>query len=312
MNKEQREIYDRSIRVWGRGTQLKIIESRCLLINLDGINFELAKNLSLTGLSLIYKNDSNDEVITEDDVNSNFYISKSEMSQQVKKSDIFIKKIYDMTNLITISRLQEDSIYDYISISFKDLDSISEINNVLSNDSKNYYINFSIGNFGFIFSNGFNRLLLKNLSIFELNNNFWTSEFKKINTKKQLKSKMLLIVFHYYIYLIKIFYENMLDKERIKELLSEKVNEIIYFHDNFMPYTYNDNYTLIDLVCSINDNIEEKMTNSIKIKQLFHINQLISGIISHDIVDNISNLKTEGNNYLYCYFSGTQEGRFHS
>ena len=73
MNREDLEVYDRNIRVWGKDTQIKISSSNVLLINLAPANTEVAKNLILSGINLLFLTDEN--FVTQKDVEHNFFFS---------------------------------------------------------------------------------------------------------------------------------------------------------------------------------------------------------------------------------------------
>lgn len=82
ITEDEAALYDRQIRLWGVDAQKKILSSKVLLINMQGLGAEVAKNLVLSGINSLTLLDSND--VQEDDLNYNFLIrSKTSLSKNV-------------------------------------------------------------------------------------------------------------------------------------------------------------------------------------------------------------------------------------
>ena len=52
LTKQQAELYDRQIRLWGVEAQQRMQTSNVLLIGLSGVHTEVAKNLVLAGVNV--------------------------------------------------------------------------------------------------------------------------------------------------------------------------------------------------------------------------------------------------------------------
>ena len=82
ITEDEAALYDRQIRLWGVDAQKKILSSKVLLINMQGLGAEVAKNLVLSGINSLTLLDSND--VHEDDLNYNFLIrSKTSLNKNV-------------------------------------------------------------------------------------------------------------------------------------------------------------------------------------------------------------------------------------
>ena len=50
ISEDEAALYDRQIRLWGIDAQKKLLSSKILLINMQGLGAEIAKNLVLSGI----------------------------------------------------------------------------------------------------------------------------------------------------------------------------------------------------------------------------------------------------------------------
>ena len=85
MNEHEYELYDRNIRLWGKDNQKRLNNSKVLLINLTSNICELAKNLILSGVSLyLYDKCSGSEcLVSDEDIQSNFFLSEEDIGHSV-------------------------------------------------------------------------------------------------------------------------------------------------------------------------------------------------------------------------------------
>jgi len=84
LNEETYELYDRNIRLWGKENQIKLNNSHVLLINLNSVITELAKNLVLAGVNLfLFDNNQNErpQLICMYDVKNNFFINQDDINK---------------------------------------------------------------------------------------------------------------------------------------------------------------------------------------------------------------------------------------
>jgi ubiquitin-like 1-activating enzyme E1 A len=83
MDEDKYELYDRNIRLWGKENQQKLSSSYVLLINLNTVITELAKNLLLSGINIHLYDKVGDEglnrLITEEDVKNNYFLNNSHL-----------------------------------------------------------------------------------------------------------------------------------------------------------------------------------------------------------------------------------------
>ena len=89
MNKELIAENDRSIRLYGIETQKKLFESTTILFNLTPSITELAKDLLLSGVSLILFDDNS--IISELDTEINFFLI---LMILIKINQLFLKINY--------------------------------------------------------------------------------------------------------------------------------------------------------------------------------------------------------------------------
>lgn len=75
-----RDRYDRQLRVWGVDAQKKLQNAKVLLINLQGIAPEIAKNLVLAGVNIgINEGKKADEF----DLSMNFFLHPEDLNKPV-------------------------------------------------------------------------------------------------------------------------------------------------------------------------------------------------------------------------------------
>lgn len=65
ISEDEAALYDRQIRLWGVDAQKKLLASKILLINMQGLGAEIAKNLVLSGINSLTLLDSNEVSINE-------------------------------------------------------------------------------------------------------------------------------------------------------------------------------------------------------------------------------------------------------
>ena len=98
MNKELIAENDRSIRLYGIETQKKLFESTTILFNLTPSITELAKDLLLSGVSLILFDDNS--IINELDTEINFFFNSDDINKN--KSIVLKNKLQMIKELLII------------------------------------------------------------------------------------------------------------------------------------------------------------------------------------------------------------------
>ena len=64
ITEDEAALYDRQIRLWGVDAQRRLLSSRILLVNMQGLGAEIAKNLVLGGVHCLTLLDSNKVIYT--------------------------------------------------------------------------------------------------------------------------------------------------------------------------------------------------------------------------------------------------------
>lgn len=74
-------LYDRQIRLWGAQAQERIRSANVLLVSLRALGTEIAKNLTLAGISSLTIVD--DEPVTEDDLGAGYFLREEDIGKPV-------------------------------------------------------------------------------------------------------------------------------------------------------------------------------------------------------------------------------------
>ena len=74
-------LYDRQIRLWGAQAQERIRSAHVLLISLRSLGTEIAKNLTLAGISSLTIID--DEPVTEEDLGTQYFVREEDVGKSV-------------------------------------------------------------------------------------------------------------------------------------------------------------------------------------------------------------------------------------
>ncbi|CAG9311272.1 unnamed protein product [Blepharisma stoltei] len=95
---EERQIYDRQIRIWGMEAQSKLRSAKILVINFNGTTSEIAKNCVLSGMSLDILDD---KIIEQPDLN-NFYLRNEDVG--LSRGEAGAKRIQEINCLVKVSQ----------------------------------------------------------------------------------------------------------------------------------------------------------------------------------------------------------------
>lgn len=71
---DEAAVYDRQLRVWGIDAQTRMRNSQILIIGMNGLSAEIAKNLTLAGVGSITIAD--DQLVQEQDLSANFFVTE--------------------------------------------------------------------------------------------------------------------------------------------------------------------------------------------------------------------------------------------
>lgn len=112
MEEDKYELYDRNIRLWGKENQQKLSSSCVLLINLNTVITELAKNLLLSGINInLYdkcehqsEGESQNKLVSEQDVNNNYFLNNSHIGEERVK--VLAESLGAINKFATIKEIQ--------------------------------------------------------------------------------------------------------------------------------------------------------------------------------------------------------------
>jgi ubiquitin-like 1-activating enzyme E1 A len=82
-------LYDRQIRLWGAQAQERIRNAHILLVSLRALGTEIAKNLTLAGISSLTIVD--DELVTEEDLGSCYFLRDEDVGKSVRAAQRQVK-----------------------------------------------------------------------------------------------------------------------------------------------------------------------------------------------------------------------------
>lgn len=102
---EEREIYDRQIRIWGMEAQSRLRQAKVLVVNFDGFTSEISKNCVLSGMSLDIMD--NRQLDTED--HGNFYLKAEDVGlTRGEAGSIRIQEINKLVKVRTVTELENE------------------------------------------------------------------------------------------------------------------------------------------------------------------------------------------------------------
>jgi ubiquitin-like 1-activating enzyme E1 A len=81
LSADELALYDRQIRLWGAQAQERIRNAHILLVSLRALGTEIAKNLTLAGISSLTIVD--DEPVTEEDLGSCYFLRDEDIGKSV-------------------------------------------------------------------------------------------------------------------------------------------------------------------------------------------------------------------------------------
>ena len=150
-------LYDRQIRLWGVQAQGKIRSANILLIGMKALGTEIAKNLVLAGVGTLTIWDS--EVVTEDDLGSQFLLSDDQVGQnraqaaqaELQKLNPRVTVIVD-TSAISTQPPQFFALYNMTIVTGQPLETIQMINKYTNECMTRFYAADLHGMYGYIFS----------------------------------------------------------------------------------------------------------------------------------------------------------------
>lgn len=335
MNQEQVELYDRSMRVWGEKNQHKLLESSVIIIDVDSMTSEIAKNLSLSGVKIFI---SDNRVLSIKDFETNFFINEDDVMNKMTKQDALLKRITEVSKFAKVEIYKSTNNLDNndtiiklpnvkaVFTSFSTVDKLMEIEKYCNDNNIKLYCYLCIENISFfIFNDLNNKSTFKNRKD-EFIKYISNIDVSKIKIKDFMKKNFHSIIFYYLLMFlrdlnnIKINVQDIDDIKSLCEFIKKlyeiypsnvDLNKIICLFEklsNDINEYYNCEGNDINTVTSISDFIESfkyKTANSSLVS-------IIAGLSSQDFIDFvIGNDKIETNHFFYFYDNECTFGNYY-
>ncbi|KAF2490565.1 hypothetical protein BU16DRAFT_531050 [Lophium mytilinum] len=150
-------LYDRQIRLWGVQAQEKIRTANILIVSMKALANEAAKNLVLSGIGSLTIVDS--EVVTEDDLCSQFFISEADLGKnraqaaapQIQKLNPRVN-VKALTGNILLQGPDFYNPYDVVIATDLDFTTLTTINAATRLSNTPFYAAGAHGFYGYIFA----------------------------------------------------------------------------------------------------------------------------------------------------------------
>ena len=276
MNKEEYEIFDRNMRVWGADNQLKLMSSKVTIIGLNNSTCEIAKNLVLSGVQVFLYDK---EIITNHDIEKNWFYSVNDIGKS--KDEILTLKIKDMTKVVKVQILDELSPEqtDIIITYLDDYEYLIALEKFLSNRKCKFYCVFSFDKYGAFYFRDFS---LTERSI----ENCLSAKFE--DKEKYYKKNSGIILFSYILNLFKNSSCIISDLTSCYDFLSN----LKHFEK------YKEVKNIIEVIKNLNGKAEDFERNS----YINFVSTVIAGIVSLDIKKLITSEDNVQKNCEMSYF----------
>jgi ubiquitin-like 1-activating enzyme E1 A len=150
-------LYDRQIRLWGVKAQERLRSAKILLIGMKALANEIAKNLVLAGVGSLTVLDH--ELVTEDDLSSQFFISEEHIGQnraqaalpQILKLNPRVALFAD-PNPVASKYPEYFSSFDITIATSLDIDILTDINAACRFNGRKFYAADTHGMYGYVFA----------------------------------------------------------------------------------------------------------------------------------------------------------------
>lgn len=159
LTKDEAELYDRQIRLWGVNAQSRLRQSKVLMLGFNGIASEVAKILVLAGIDTLSIVD--DQELQDNDLTSNLFCRTRGDDKQFRTHQVKDKlrtlnplvKVNIDNSSITDKRSDDFQGYDLVTLhSFLPIDQVKTINDICRKGNIKFYLVLDYGFFGFMFN----------------------------------------------------------------------------------------------------------------------------------------------------------------
>ncbi len=188
---EKNNLYSRQIKAYGETMTEKLYKLKILIIGLEGLGVETAKNLVLSGVEKVYLFDP--ETVKLNDLGDNFFLNEKNIGKD-RKDDSCVKELKELNTYTLVKSLNE---YNEISQIFENilnlninvviitkiisLDNLKKYNYICRNNNIKFIYSIIFGLCSFIFSDFGNEHYIYN----NLNNNNEIYICKNITNEKR-------------------------------------------------------------------------------------------------------------------------------
>nr|POE78461.1 dna damage tolerance protein rhc31 [Quercus suber] len=142
-------LYDRQIRLWGAQAQERIRSANILLVSLRALGTEIAKNLTLAGISSLTIVD--DDVVTEEDLGAQYFLREEDIGKPELNPRVVVKTDCTVPELISKDPSYFES-YDCVVACDHDFLTLSAVNTAVRFANRPFYAAGIHGFYGFIFA----------------------------------------------------------------------------------------------------------------------------------------------------------------
>lgn len=158
ISEDEAALYDRQIRLWGIDAQKSLLKSRILLVNINGVGAEIAKNLVLSGIKSLTILDSNQ--VTEQDLKSNFLLPHSSIGKNRAESCVkALQTLNPMVEIIdekeSLAEKGEDFFskenFNTICVLSNELGELIRLNDIARKNNINFLSGYVYGLHGYMF-----------------------------------------------------------------------------------------------------------------------------------------------------------------
>jgi len=335
MSNFDESLYSRQLYAIGKDTMTSLVSSRVLIIGLNPLGTEIAKNLILSGVGMLTIADN--QKITENDF-GNYYISDKEINKN--RADVIGNKLRELNNNCTINKYSGDITKEllakyhlivFVDCSFKLNEFYYDLNEFCR--SKNIKTIFcgSRGFYGFIFCDFVNYLTndpngekIKTGLIVSHNDKKCTTDkphdmcndtsFKLINSNTIYRITKILSITEFTIdkpiesdlcEYVEIKDNLMIKFKSLRESVTNPEFVFVDYSDFDMPAKLHDiNVKILSSEnnkfenLNLSDEIISKIVNAYD-GFLTPMNSVIGGLVAHNIIVGVSNKYTPINQWLY-------------
>ncbi|XP_067942335.1 SUMO-activating enzyme subunit 1-like [Watersipora subatra] len=158
ITEDEAALYDRQIRLWGLDAQKRMRASNILVISANGLTGEVMKNIVLAGINSLTLLDST--LVSEEHLSAMFLVNSSHIGQNLAEASLdAIRQLNPLVNVSAdVSNAMEKPVeyfkrFDIVCMSSTNLDDITRIDSICSDNRVKFLCGSVFGFYGFMFSN---------------------------------------------------------------------------------------------------------------------------------------------------------------